>query len=769
MVDPIAEAKSKITYWAAKTSGVARRWYAYWSEKLLALIKRGGPLYGIPAGGSPPVTDQLATPAPTGIAGAAGSGSVTFTCDPVGDMHDGVTAASGVATYILNVNGVDQTGVSAPAANVTVQPTVSRVGAFSPDPTLVQAGRQFTFTSKGKGLDDAAGVDQLGIAWYERTGDFDLIVNMSSLSGSGASDFARMGIMWREATSGTITSATNCRMGAIFRFLNNGDQSIQTVDRITGATQRVVRNTAPGTFSARFMKISKRRNTTDVFTYSFSIDGGGWTVAYTSPALAGLSNTLVLGLFGCDTQTTGGASSVVTGVYDGLVYLPGTQAQISKSYTTSTTVTGKWKAVDVAGNVSAYSPTAGASGATSGAAVTYNPRSHWIKSVPSGVTSVTGKPDPWFYSLRHVEVMNKLKSYFASIGSIGVTGVYFFLSWRDIETSSGVYDFTVLDTAAQAAKDLGFRYGFCIVTASKFIDNDIFPDYMFADAATKAQYFAVRVPSDQFDGNYRWYASSGPARARIAALINAVGAHVKTDAKCEFCNILGTETAFTAYPMGSASPDSEYTGANVLSGFNAACTTWHAAAPNKMGAQYFNSFNPDTLETAQAMYAICETNFIAYMNPNSVHNDGRDISLFALIGMDMQGRVPSTGSSYIDYSLRLPVFALGDDDNDYYGTGTHGPALGVPYQSLAVYDGDREGPRTATNLFSGGGWVQPNPLTIPSVLPSHRTWLLNDGRAGDSTNQWSTAERTFIQGKVAGTATRPVPTCFAAVGVVTGG
>lgn len=302
----------------------------------------------------PAVNDTLAPAAPTGAQGNNASGSVNFSCDAIADITEGVTA-SGIASYIWNIAGVDQAPIAAPSANAIPAPTLFQVGSYSPAPTSVQSGRNFTMTSAGTGFDGTS--DQLALLGWEVTGDFDLRDRGASFTGAGYA-YAPFGLMWREATAATVASTPGAKYGAIYDWLTNGSQGLEVKDRPSSGATPSGHGYEIGTGAPWRRHISRRGN---VITYRFATTGG-WTTKY-SATYTSLAATLVIGAFLCDLQAS---AKVLTAIVEDLHYTPGAQSLISTpGYATSTTVSAYVRAVDVQGNVSANSVTVTASGAAS--------------------------------------------------------------------------------------------------------------------------------------------------------------------------------------------------------------------------------------------------------------------------------------------------------------------------------------------------------------------------------------------------------------------
>jgi hypothetical protein len=684
-------------------------------------------------------------------------------------MHDGVTAASGVASYVLNVNGIDQTAVAAVNSNIRVQPTLYQIGSFSPAPTLIQSGVQFTIAAKGTGIDDATS-DQLGFAGWEIPPNtaFDLYCDATQFSGLG-SIYSPGGLMWRDCTAVTCAASAGKRYGAIYRFLSANNSGAQVKDRLTVNTIPTARASTTGNNSERWLRIRKVKvlglyN----YYYQYSVDGSAWITAY-SWEDTGAETTLMVGAFVSDLQNAGSASAVMTLVVDGLFYTSGAQTDVTKAYTTGTTVTGKWKAKDVNGNSSGYSVAITASGAGAGAPVTWNP-GHYLRFIPyDGVN--------WYYDVAKASIRQSMLDFIDTIPgqTPNVKGIEFSITIGTIETSFGVYDWSPVDTIVAKIKSYGYRYRVIINTQADFISTASFPQYMLDDKPT---YFAGRYANNQYDCNLRWWVPSGAPQQRLIAFQQAFAARYGTDAKFESIK-LTWESSFEAYTFNTATFDPAYTYANTLAGWTAIAQAWHTAAPTKMSDQWWNGFKDFTLETAQEYYAVAAANNCMWNSPNSVHNTA-DIAQIAALGMNYNGQLPGSGSSFIDYTTIMPMCAAGNDANDFYAFGPSGDANGVyvgtPYQTLAQQWADKSASRTATNIPTGSGtgvhgafaWNLPNPLTVPWNRASHYVWFVNTF-AGNSTDQWPQSLPAFINASIAATPAPTAPTCFASTGYITGG
>jgi hypothetical protein len=145
--------------------------------------------------------------------------------------------------------------------------------------------------------------------------------------------------------------------------------------------------------------------------------------------------------------------------------------------------------------------------------------------------------------------------------------------------------------------------------------------------------------------------------------------------------------------------------------------------------------------------------------------------------MNYSEQLPGAGSSFTDYTRIIPIAASGDDDNDFYSDIHGSPIYGTPYQTLDQQFSDKSGAKSCSNFpnTSGTGvhgafaWALTNPVTLPFSNVSHYFWDVNNGRGGDSSNQWASAERAKIITWIASTPSNIAPTCFGSAGYITGG
>lgn len=289
----------------------------------------------------PLAIDQSAPPAPTGLQGVSSTGQIVWSFDQTADIHDSVTAASGIASYDLELDGVIQT-ITAPSANILGQPTLANIGAITPPPTLVQSGTNWTLTAAGNGIDGTA--DQVGFAYWSVTGDCALIDRVTSFTGSGQ-DFAYAGQMLRNSTAVGSVYAAN------YQWLLGGNQGVEAKHRLTldGSISGV--NYAVGDNITRYYRKTVCIGTN--LTYYYSTDGNNWqTLA--SDAVANLNSSKLVGFFTSDLNVSH-TPVVLTAQFDGPRVVPPAAVSYVQSSAKTTPVIARVRARDAAGNVSTWS------------------------------------------------------------------------------------------------------------------------------------------------------------------------------------------------------------------------------------------------------------------------------------------------------------------------------------------------------------------------------------------------------------------------------
>lgn len=715
----------------------------------------------------PPVGDTLAPPFPTGITATNGSGSVSVSVYQTGDPYDGATAPSGIASYVLNVAGVgDQTPVAAPNLNKQAQHAIYNIGSVSPAPTMAVNGRQVTVTSAGNGIDSTT--DQITfVDPVEYTGNFDHIIENTSFYGVG-SQYAYMGIMGRETTLANLTATPTARYVTEYQWLATNGQGLQAAYRATVGAAKTNITSVSGNSSARWLKLSKRRvSTTDTFTLSYSTDGGAWQTL-TQRVETDWSNTITVGGFISNLAD----SHVLTGVFESIVSLPGTQALVTIPYTTSGSETLSVKSIDVNGNISAYSPTVIATGSTGGGSplMKYN-GGIYIRYVPPG--TIHGYGD-----LTNPAVVANILAFIDSVSTDGWMGVCIYADWRAIETSFGVYDTSQLTVIYNRCVSYGLRLWITSIegNAQTYPGQEHgVPQYMcteFNSAHGSSIYLTVNSRDVPTGVGYSaipmlWLATFMNRAIAYAQVLAAWG---DGKAKLEGVSLLGELSLNVG--ANPAYPTSGYTEANMLTQLGALWSAWRTAAPHTLLGCYTNDWISNVPQAHQHYLALMET-YIIMPHDVNVINHSMDVFYAAVSGRD-QHDVYNT-AAVPDMTQRLPV-GMSNDGNDFWsGNNGHDPEFGPPYQTnQQIFDFMVATTGIVTSKNYPGpsavpyGWLWFADGIVGPFNASHHFWLANIGQGGDDTNQWSPAQRAFLiarQGSL-----NPFTLCASLVGrVITGG
>lgn len=302
---------------------------------------------------TPVVTDLQAPYAPTGLTVTPAVGQLTVALDPSMDLHDGVMAGSGVATYIVNVGGTDQASISAGAnANILPQPTLWNIGSMA-SPTLSQSGTTYTLAGRSNGYDSTA--DQMPLLGWEITGTtWDLYVDISAFTGTGY-EYANAALMWRETTAAGCEAALGAKFGAVGHWLSALSSGSEVKVRTTTGGGYTSLGFIAGSGAPKQVHISRRGN---VFAYERSVDGANWTNRIEQTI--SVSSTLCIGATVSDIQNLPALTGLLTAQFHQLGYT--TNARLSATYANVSTspVPVYVRAIDVDGNVSGNSATVSA-------------------------------------------------------------------------------------------------------------------------------------------------------------------------------------------------------------------------------------------------------------------------------------------------------------------------------------------------------------------------------------------------------------------------
>lgn len=409
-------------------------------------------------GALPADPDTTAPTQPTGLNGAPGSDSITWTWDASADGHDGTAAASGVASYDLELDGA-VTSVAAPDANALGLPTLANVGTFSPAPTFARSGNTTTLTTAGTGFDGTA--DQLAFAHWSTTGNFKLTGKVQSFTGSGG-EYAPAGLMVREST------AAGSRYVAVYQWLSAVSKGVQCKHRPTTDGAKVTGSFADGDNAARWLQIDR---TGDVFTFRWSTDGGSWNDLGT--VTLALSSDVLIGCFASDLQVTPAA---LTATFSEVHYTNSDRPAYTQTGV-SASVSARIRARDASGNLSTWSPPVSRS-PSSGATMAWNPNDY-----------VRTNSQP--YDENRSTLIAEYSTIFADVGA-NISGIATQFAWGDIEETKGDYSagFAMIDAHIAACESLGYKlilqlktrkFGGSSVPSVPQANQKATPDYLISE------------------------------------------------------------------------------------------------------------------------------------------------------------------------------------------------------------------------------------------------------------------------------------------------
>lgn len=359
-------------------------------------------------GALPADPDTTAPTQPTGLNGAPGSDSINWTWDASADGHDGTAAASGVASYDLELNGA-VTSVAAPDANALGLPTLANVGTFSPAPTFARSGNTTTLTTAGTGFDGTA--DQLAFAYWSTTGNFKLTGKVQSFTGSGG-EYAPAGLMVREST------AAGSRYVAVYQWLSAVSKGVQFKHRPTTDGAKVTGSFADGDNAARWLQIDR---TGDVFTFRWSTDGGSWNDLGT--VTLALSSDVLIGCFASDLQATPAA---LIATFDQVAVTNSAQPSYYQP-SVAAAVTARIRSRDSSGNLSAWAPS-----------ITRAPASGTKK----WTTGQAIRADAQGYPSKDAQ---HYATYAKAYGVSNIVACEIPVNWYRTNPSIGVFDFSYVD------------------------------------------------------------------------------------------------------------------------------------------------------------------------------------------------------------------------------------------------------------------------------------------------------------------------------------
>jgi hypothetical protein len=331
-------------------------------------------------------------------------------------MHDGVTPGTGVGLYTFDVNGATTT-YAAPSTEIIVAPTLHQIGVTGA--TLVQNGKRVTLSAAGTGFDNTS--DQLALAGWPLTGDFDVYVDLAAFTGAGY-EYATAVLMWRDVSLANVTTVTGAKFGSIGYWRSADNIGIDfkgrsVLDQVYDIHQFVTGSGSPG-----WLHIRRRSNN---FTYRYSADGSLFNTLYSETRTA--SSTLMVGVGVSDNQAT---PVTMTAVFDDVHYTQGADVVHTINSTDPTTRIIKVKARDASAalNETAYTATQSAVPGVASSSVKFRP-GLWPE--PNFVLSYTSDTDYWD---------GVIQPFIDNVGTLAeVTGLMFLVTIGVLSKDQGDY------------------------------------------------------------------------------------------------------------------------------------------------------------------------------------------------------------------------------------------------------------------------------------------------------------------------------------------
>lgn len=284
----------------------------------------------------PPPSDALAPTVPTGCTTTAGSGTVTLTCNPSQDPHDGTNVGSGVDEYDIRVNGSALTTLTSQPRGLSQAYTQYILGSSDGTPSSTQSGADWTLVFGGTGI--ASTSDNAITRLQPVAGDAHAQATVNAITSASTSGTA--GVWARES------SAAGSRFVACRWFANSGTPKLRLSVRSTADTAPTnIANLTVGSTPYR----TRLERSGDTWTCKYAVDGGSETTAGTT-TLA-LPASVLWGPF-CTSSSAG-----VDATCDLDQVVVNNTASFSYAHTTTTGGSYDVRARDVDNNNSSYSVT----------------------------------------------------------------------------------------------------------------------------------------------------------------------------------------------------------------------------------------------------------------------------------------------------------------------------------------------------------------------------------------------------------------------------
>lgn len=362
------------------------------------------------------VVDVLAPTVPTGLSGVSEVGQVTLSWDASTDPPDGAIAASGVDHYDVRL-GSTVVATATPAGGFNQPATTYNVSTgSSPAANVVRTGADYAITAEG--VFDVTADRGILVGWI-LSGDFSLSGQLFSLTSPAAN--SRMGFGVRESL------AAGARALYFYYRYSATVPSFRTTIRATadGSTTNPSVITTGVSLPADF-RLERVGNTFN--TYVNGSLATNQTLALPAQLYVSLINA----------SQSAGVSQTAT--------IKGVAVSLAQQITTThvTAVGGAYsvRAVDVATNASAYSAP--------------------ITVVPQGTAALI-KFHPGYYIYPGTSWVVPPDSFFDEIAALKITsgadvvGIKVNFLWGQLETGSGAFDWSMVDSILAKAQARGLR------------------------------------------------------------------------------------------------------------------------------------------------------------------------------------------------------------------------------------------------------------------------------------------------------------------------
>lgn len=227
-------------------------------------------------------------------------------------------------------------------------------------------------------------------------------------------------------------------------------------------------------------------------------------------------------------------------------------------------------------------------------------------------------------------------------------GVLVRYSWRDIETSEGVYDFTEADEILADMKNAAImtnglkRMCFMVELRGAGADDYVVPDYVITHAGSEGgQFQTTGFRAD----NPSWYMRLWNAYtlSRFKLFLQALAAHYDDEPYFEMFQVAETAvgSALATQPPGFAAAPAGYTN-NYYVGLLEATLALNAAAPNTITCQILNYDRPPI----KAMIPSLVASGVALGCPNSLKDEP---------GLHFTGANPGIFEHFKTYKNVVPI------------------------------------------------------------------------------------------------------------------